>query len=417
MKIYNNFNTVFHSATILITSITLTLISNNAFTQTLDNAINDQLEFFGGIECGRLLDLNPLNALLLTGELANICSRGAPAAGIGSSNSNGGSAAAPTSLQSIAKKRLRQAHDKNETFTREKAVVEEGASKPGFFITVESEILNRQITTFEDGYESDITRLTAGIDKQINANWLSGFAIDAFQQKGSFIGGGDFDTTSTGIVFFASYNIANNAYIDFYAGYNEKSYLRNRPALFTQLDSNGDVDYTSNFGYPRVDYDSSQRNAGILIAYDYNIENFTFGPSLGLDWVDTDYGTYSETGTTGLELTYHNDKQTSLQSSLGIWFSTAISTNFGVVTIQQSFDWKHEFDKDQRNVEVSFTGDTRGKRFIYKTESPDRNYFEISLGLSVVLPHELQMFANARTILGHDFIDNYALSLGLRKQF
>ncbi len=98
-----------------------------------------------------------------------------------------------------------------------------------------------------------------------------------------------------------------------------------------------------------------------------------------MDWVYTDFENYSEKGNSGLELTFYDDDMTSLQTTLIVQGSTDISikTRKGMVmSLQGSLAWKHEFDKDQRDVEVSFVDDTRAKRFTYQTEKPDRDFFE-----------------------------------------
>ncbi|MDH5669093.1 MAG: autotransporter outer membrane beta-barrel domain-containing protein, partial [Nitrospira sp.] len=82
-----------------------------------------------------------------------------------------------------------------------------------------------------------------------------------------------------------------------------------------------------------------------------------------------------------------------------------------------SVDWKHELSNDQRNVQVSFVGDMRAKRFTYQTESPDRDWFEINAGVSAALPHGLQSYVNYRVLVGHSFFDSHAGMIGLRYTF
>ena len=81
---------------------------------------------------------------------------------------------------------------------------------------------------------------------------------------------------------------------------------------------------------------------------------------------------------------------------------------------QASVYWKHEFDQDQRDVDVSFVEDKRSKQFSYETERPDRDFFEFNVGLSLVLSHGFQTFMNFRALSGHDYYDNYAGTMGMR---
>ncbi len=58
----------------------------------------------------------------------------------------------------------------------------------------EYESLNRDVTTFEDGYDSDIWRLTTGVDYQFTEQIVAGLAFDYYNHNGDFDNGGDFNT-------------------------------------------------------------------------------------------------------------------------------------------------------------------------------------------------------------------------------
>lgn len=191
------------------------------------------------------------------------------------------------------------------------------------------------------------------------------------------------------------------------AGYAAQSHDRTRIATFI-------TNSQSVIGEASSDYNAAQFTAQVLGGYNYSKDNFTYGPRIGLDWVKTDYDEYNESGSTGLELSNHGDDVASLQSSLGLWGSVPSNTRFGVMTTQAGIAWKHEFDQDQRNVEVSFVDDSNSIRFSYETEEPDRDFFEFSLGFSFIMPDDMHMFFNYRTLIGHDFIDNHVGSFGLR---
>jgi outer membrane autotransporter protein len=277
----------------------------------------------------------------------------------------------------------------------------------------EYEALDRDATAFEDGYNSDIWRVTVGADYQFTDRILAGLAFDYYQQDGDFDRGGGFDIKSLGLIGFGSFLPTDKTFIQFYGGYARNEYDRTRIATFTQFSGV----LFSRSGSPNADYDADQYSAGILGGYDFTIRNVTIGPRVGFEWIHTDFETYSEDGGSGLELTFHDDDQTLLQTSVGVQALISFSTDFGVVVPHASFDWKHEFDNDQRTVEVSFVDDTRAKRFTYETENPDRDWFEINAGVVTALPNGLQLFGNYRTIVGHSFFDSHTGTIGLRYSF
>ncbi len=387
---------------------------NHAYSETLDSAIQNQLKIVSGVECGNLLGGNPLNTSFLTGELLATCIRGVPANGAGPSTSTGGSTSSPVSFSGDVKKRLKQLHDDNaiSDYPDNDKVQTSGSA---FFFTIEIDTLNRKVTALEEGYNSEISKLILGVDSQYSENLFTGVAFKTESQRGGFIGGNNFESNSYGLTGFGSYLITDQMYLDFYFGYALKLNNKKRSGYFSEVDAFGSFYYETIVGNQAIKNTATQTNAGFLFAYETSIQNVSFGPRISLDMVNTKYGTYSETGFTGLELNYHDDQQTSLISTVGFWGSVAVSTYFGVVVIQQSLNLKQEHDLNARTIEVSFVGDIRQKRFSYTTDAPDREYMDINLGVSVVLQDELQLFFNARTFMGNDIIDNYGFSLGMRK--
>lgn len=275
------------------------------------------------------------------------------------------------------------------------------------------EHLDRDATTFEDGYDSGIWRVTVGADYQFTDRILAGLAFDYYQQDGHFDRGGEFDVKSLGLIGFGSFLPAGDTFIQFYGGYARNEYDRTRITIFTQF-SGG---LFSRSGAPYAGYDANQYRAGILGGYDVSIGNVTIGPGVGLDWIHTDFEAYGEEGDSGLELTFHDDDQTLLQTRAGVRARISFRTDFGVIVPQASFDWKHEFANDQRTVEVSFVDDTRAQRFTYETGKPDRDWFEINAGVAAALANGVRLFGNYRTMVGHSFFNRHAGTIGLRFPF
>ena len=395
--------------------------------QTLDEAIEAQLGYDlpSDLVCFELRNGDSAPVDYLTGQLNAICSRGGPSGGAGpGTDSTGGDAGTPAALPSIVQQRMRETGGK-ETETEASvpaaspdAVVELGGGL-SLFASGEFKSLNRDDTTFEAGYDSHIWRAVAGADYRFTDRILAGLALDYYHHDGSFDGGGGFDNNSYGFLAFGSFLPVDRVFVQFSAGYARKTYDRNRFGTYTETNLNGSPSFQSNPGAQNDDYNADEARASALVSYDHPIGNVTIGPRAGFDFHYIDFGTHSEDdgGITGLALTFHDDDQTSLQSRLGVQASVAFTTGLGVVVPQAGFDWMHEFENDQRNVEVSFVDDTRGKRFTYQTASPDRNWFEVNAGIVAVLPNGSQVFGNYRTMLGHDFFDSHAGTIGIRLLF
>ena len=273
------------------------------------------------------------------------------------------------------------------------------------------ERLNHSNNPYEDGFRSDIGRLTVGADYQFTKMFFAGLAFDYSYQDGVYDDGHGFNTSIYGLLLYGSILPAENLFIDLSAGYGWSRSNDNRvarltgPALF-----NGSV---------RSDYGGNQITASMRAGYDYPIQNITIGPRAGFTVGHWTRETYREDGETGLELEYANDSQTSLQSNLGAAASIAVSTTFGVLLPQIEGAWVHEFADDQRSLKARFREarwDETAKigNFRYDSESPDRNFGIIGVGLTAVLPNGLQPFTALRTIVGNDRYNSYAISAGLR---
>ena len=402
------------------------------YPQSLNDAVKSQLEIRDFVRCEQLKGGQPNADTYLTGKLGEECTKGGGSTGFPPSISNGGGAATPTTLPSIVQQRLREARGEEKTpattvsaASADAAV--EGGKRRGVFIAGEYESLDREVTTFEDGYDSDIQRLVAGVDFQPAVRWVAGIAFDAAKQKGDFNGGGDFEVKSYGLVGFGSFLPTDKTFVQFYGGFARDSYSRDRMGVFTYLNPDGSPRVPPTLsGIQNADYNADVYSAGILGGYDFPMRNVTISPFVGIDWKRIEFDTYSESGfdtsggasgPSGLELTFYENRQTSLQSSIGVQALVALRAGFWVVVPQASVNWKHEFENDQRTVQVSFVGDRRAKRFTYQTDEPERDWGEINVGVTAVSPGGLQVFGNYRTLVEHAFFDSNVVTVGIRVPF
>jgi len=394
---------------ICTTSLLYVLSATVVSAQTLNDVVADQLASDGSA-CAKLLGGG--SASQLTGELQTLCTRTVPSGGPPPSNAGGGGAATPSSLPKIVKQRLR--NDKTDELGS-------GASSDqvlnitpaiSLFLSGEYQSLDRNVTTFEDGYDSDIWRIIAGSDYRIQDILIIGVAFDYQHQKGDYTGSGDFKLDSYGGLIFANITPTDNLYIQISGGYSALENDRHRLTSFTEASTS-----TSVSGFVDSQYDSDQYSANIQSGYDFNIANITIGPRVGFSWSRNNFDSYTESGNTGLELSFDEDHRTSLQSRFGLFSSTAFSTRFGVVVPQFGADWVHEFEDDQREIQFSFVNDLRSKSLAFQNESPDRDFFEIHAGTSIVMAHNFQAYVNYRAITGHSYFDGHSVNFGLRIGF
>lgn len=287
----------------------------------------------------------------------------------------------------------------------------------GLFASGLVESLNRDITTFQDGYKSTILGFSAGLDYRFNKRVVAGLAGSFSNTDGDFRGGGAFSTNSYGFLTFAQILPTEKTFIQVTAGYTRNNYLVSRLAT-AQLTFGGVVLPTVP---PVRSFASSNSSgdvasAGVLAGYDHVIGRFRIGPRVGVTYSQTHIGSYSEDSGGGIGLAYEGQNIHSLQSIVGLLGSTAYSTRFGVLVHQVNADYVHEFANSQRHITVQFTEDQKANptRFSFLNEVPARNYAYLGTGLVAVLPNGWQPFVNFRAMVGNEQFTNYAGTFGLR---
>lgn len=279
----------------------------------------------------------------------------------------------------------------------------------GVFASGLVESLNRDDTTFQEGYKSSILGFTAGADYRFSRQVTAGAAFTYSNTNGDFRQGGDFSNNGYEWTVFGQYLPTDRTFIQVTGGYGRNSYLVNRrnSLTLTNIAVNGFSSSNSNADVFKV---------GVLTGYDHPIGMFTVGPRVGLNYSHTHIHDYDEQGATGLELKFDDQYVNSLQSLLGVQGQAAISTSFGVLVPQANVDYIHEFANSQRFLNVQYAQDFSPvpTKFRFQNDVPVRNYFNLGAGLLMVMPNGWQPFVNFRAMVGNEQFNNYAGTFGVR---
>ena len=285
----------------------------------------------------------------------------------------------------------------------------------GFFASGLVESLNREISTFQDGYKSMILGLSVGMDYRFSKKIVGGLVGNFSNTDGDFRGGGTFSTNSFGGLAFAQILPTDKTFIQITAGYTRNNYLvaRLATAQVTSLAIGNDRIVNS---LASSNSNGDVANVGLLTGYDHSIGRFLIGPRVGVNYSQTHIGNYTENGGGGIGLQYNDQYIHSLQSTVGIQGATTYSTGFGILVHQVNADYIHEFANSQRHIGVQLTEDQRANptRFAFQNEVPVRNYFNLGTGLVAVLPNGWQPFVSFRAMVGNNQFNNYAGTFGLR---
>lgn len=383
------------------TGIFAALFSVQAVAQSLNEAINSQLS----AEKSACLNLIGADAGqdVFTGGLDLICNRPVPAGSV--ANSQGASTANTQSLGSDARSLLQNAHG-------ETGVSEKLSADWSIFANLEHETLDHDATALADGFDSDALRMNAGVNYAFSQNSNIGLALVSKSHDGDYQAGGNFASDSLGVRLIADFGLTENTFAQVLIGRDNTDTDRTRKASFSDT-SDGVISYSLTAN-AQSDYSAEETQAAAVLGANWVLGGTTLSPSLGINWQQIDYDTHSEAGNSGLEVTTYANTADFLQAVIGLQASWAVSTNWGVWAPQIGANFINEFENKSRQLQVSFTGDTRAKRFSYDTQEGDSSYAALSAGSVFVLKNGVQFYVNAEQYVGFADYSRTVLSGGLR---
>lgn len=307
------------------------------------------------------------------------------------------------------------------------AAGDEGLSPWGFFINGHYGFGERDETSKENGFDFDHFGLTAGIDYQINdelvlGGMLSYGEVDSDFDKSAAVPGGGVDADNWGIGVYGTY-YRDNYYVDGLIGYNRVDYDIKREILLRLGPTPGpDVGITSDERRTaKGSTESDDFSVSVGGGMDFADGSISYGPFARLSYVNASVDGYSESGAFGLNLTVDDVEWESLTSVIGGRIGASLSRSWGVLVPQVRLGWVHEFMNDSEDIKAVYTVDPNKDRsqntLVAITDDPDRDYFELGLGVSAVLRGETQVFFDYETLLGHKHVEDHVFTAGVRSAF
>lgn len=267
---------------------------------------------------------------------------------------------------------------------------------------------DRDKTTLENGYDAELKGVMLGFDYRFSDKLTAGVAVSFNDEDADFnADSGHLKTDSWNVTVYGNFAPLKNMYIDAYAGYSNIDYESTRTIIFGALR-----------GTARGTTDGDQFIAGFTAGNDWNFGAFTVGPQLIMDYSTTSIDGYGEKG--GVDplmlLNYGDQTIHSLTTNLGGQASYSQSFSWGVLVPNARLYWVHEYKDGSRRLPKSMSLDST-RSFTVKTDSPDRDYMVFGGGVSTVLPHGVQLFADYDTTFSHEFLHTWTATVGFRKAF
>jgi outer membrane autotransporter protein len=316
----------------------------------------------------------------------------------GASLNNGNSTISGTALQSLVS--YLGAGDSNNPAQQQLDVL----GRWGVFVNGQASLGTKDTTSNETGYRAKTGGITVGADYRFTDDLVAGAALGFVHTRSNFDSAvGQSNTTGASFSLFGTYYHQNGFYIDSIANLGWNGYETDRNV------SSGAVANGSTRGL--------QGAISVSSGYEVNHGALAFGPYVRASYIRVQVDDFSETGADAFNV--HSDAQslTSLTSNLGLQASYAISTSWGVLSPNARVEWEHQFRDNSRLLTGSLVIDPQQQIFTVATDNPDRNYFNLALGLAAQFARGRSAFISYETVLGRSTVANHAVTAGVRFEF
>jgi outer membrane autotransporter protein len=244
--------------------------------------------------------------------------------------------------------------------------------------------------------------VTAGADYRIDDHWavgaLFGFGhtsanTDSYGSKVRV------DSYSPGV--YATY-AGHGWYANGLVAYNSNVYSESRMIPFLG---------TTASGSPHGNQISGNVDGG----YEFKRGDWTFGPTLGVRYVNLDISGFTESGAGGADLDVNAQNVSSLRSELGGEFRYNWSWYGGkvIATPHVSAAWQHEYLDNNTGITSQFDGQGLGS-FVVNTTSPERDSALIDLGLDTQWNDALDIFVDYQAQAGQSDFVGQSITAGFK---
>jgi outer membrane autotransporter protein len=247
--------------------------------------------------------------------------------------------------------------------------------------------------------------VTAGADYRLGEHWAVG-ALFGFSHTSadtdSFGSKLRVDSYSPGV--YATY-ADRGWYANGLFTYNSNAYGESRALPFLG---------TTATGSPH----GSQYSGNLDGGYEFKRGNWTFGPTLGLRYVNLDINGFTESGAGAADLAVNEQNARSLRSQIGGEFRYKWSWYGGkvIATPHLSAAWQHEYLDNSSGITSQFDGQGLGS-FVVNTTTPDRDSAFLDLGMDTQWNDALDVFVDYQAQVGESDFVGQSIDAGLKISF
>ena len=175
------------------------------------------------------------------------------------------------------------------------------------------------------------------------------------------------------------------------------SYSRNAYTEQRQIEI-GDFQEVAN-GSPSGDQETVNADGG----YDFHHQGWTFGPTVGFQYVHWSMDSFTESGGCSTDLAVNEQSADSFRSRIGAHVSYAVTDAGVTYTPFLTASWQHEFLDDSRRIDGAFA-EVNPITFTVNTNNPSRDSCLFGTGLNMDLNKMITLFVAYNLQVGQDVV-------------
>lgn len=223
---------------------------------------------------------------------------------------------------------------------------------------------------------------------------------------------GSMDQDSVGVAVFGNRQLGERGYLDISAGYIDSDYTLRRRAIFQE--SQRSVPQT--LVETRATPDGEETWGALTLGYSGSTGVWAVDPYLGVTYSKAEVDGFEETDVTGSGLAMAVDRVSSrtVLGQAGVRLSRPISREGYVLLPQLSAEYVRELDRDGADTRVAYLLDQSGNSLALDGDRREADYFDIGLGVVMLLPNGWMPFLEYQATVGHDDLDRQRIAVGLR---
>jgi len=280
----------------------------------------------------------------------------------------------------------------------------------GFLVAPQYGKSSRVESDLENGYQSKLTGLIIGLDYRFSDSFVLGGAIGKTRDTADFLNNaGSLKTSNNIFTLYGTWMPSESTAVDGYLGYGKVNFDSQRHiAIVVGLGGISGTTTGSTSG--------KQIMAGLSASHQKDFGRVNLAPFINFDYIKTSIDGYNETGTTTVEMHYSDRSAISFTGSLGGRISISYDYDWGALLPSARLGAVHEFQNKSKQIGNELVS-APGSGFLVETDSPDRNYLNLGLGVAAAFNGGTQMFLDYEKRTQDKLLSSWAVSLGVLTEF